>query len=193
MFGFHPLQFRLLAGIIMEMDDMATKWLYAFAHKNFWRVAAWYDFDDLIQDGQLYYYKIVARYTNHGERYRRRKHIMRLFQVSLVNHVNTLSKKKTLQTEDTFSLFLTSPDDTEDRLLERHDAIDTGPVILAGAPNHVKSALVAIVNDLRRLKMPYRRYANGTRETTNQRLCRIAGLDPQRIDLVDELKYYLTD
>ncbi len=75
----------------MEMDVGTIGWLHRYARRHFWRLPSWYDYDDLIQDGYLNWLRITQRYTDVTER----KHMMRLFQICFVNHVNNLSNWKT--------------------------------------------------------------------------------------------------
>ena len=73
------------------------------ARKEFWRVASWYEFEDLVQDGYLCYYKCRSKYRdltvkNHPSK-GDRKHMMALVRTTFSRHVHDLSKKCSINTE----------------------------------------------------------------------------------------------
>jgi hypothetical protein len=70
------------------MDMGARRWLVKTAYKNLWRVHSFYDLDDLIQDGHMMYALVVQRYPQAKDP----PHIMRLFQITFLNHIHDLSK-----------------------------------------------------------------------------------------------------
>jgi hypothetical protein len=71
------------------MDEGAQRWLVKYCYKNHWRVRQSHEVDDLIQDGQLMYYVVRDRYPIAKDP----PHIMRLFQVTFINHVHDIAKK----------------------------------------------------------------------------------------------------
>ena len=44
------------------LDEGVRGWIVKMAHKHYWRVAAWYEIEDLIQDGYLCYAKCRKSY-----------------------------------------------------------------------------------------------------------------------------------
>lgn len=165
----------------MNMDKSAVGWLYKTAHKQFWRVADWYEFDDLVQDGYLCWLKVQQRYVETGAA-TDPKHVMSLFQRSYINYIHGLASHK-LQQIDCPSV------DGELRSAEI-DGWQAVEFLMAEAPSRLKAAaggLAKLGNGRSR------RRSNGTRETTKERLCRAIGFDPEETgNLRDELRAYLT-
>jgi hypothetical protein len=165
-------------GIIMDMDETARRWMLKTVWAQFWRVADWYEIDDLIQDGLVCYWRVVRKYPDVKDK----PHIMRLFQVALTNRIHTLSKRRTQQPDAPVASMLTDGQ-TEASFLDQNE-IGEPPMVIAPAIRNIVSALEAKAEQLRK---PFRRYSDGTRETTNERLCRLTGHDPSMIDLREEL------
>jgi DNA-directed RNA polymerase specialized sigma24 family protein len=165
------------------MDMGARRWLYREAHLSRWRVAKWMDVHDLIQDGYMCWYRVIRRY----ERVPRgsSKHRMSLFKRTFQNHVHDLSKQKSRLPEVHIDDL---PPDIADHL-QFHDV----QAVYGGAPPLVKLGLTVLMapQHARSLRSQYRFRADMTRETFNERLCRLAGLDPRTIDLAGEIREYL--
>mgnify|MGYP003425315289 CR=1 FL=1 len=175
----------------LEIDHGATVWLHRYARRQFWRVSSWYDLDDLIQDGYMHYYRIAERYSDVKER----PHIMSLFKRCFVNHCHDLAKNKTRQPDANLGSFLTPTQDEShvmDTLAGSEPEAATLQTLLSQAPEPVK-AVLASFNDpekLKQLRSSYRVRLDGTRETINERLCRLAGVDPNSMDLVLVIKQH---
>lgn len=167
------------------MDAGAKGWLVQTARKNLWRVPDSYELRDLVQDGYWHWARIVHRYEVMPNRIRSRKHLMGLFKITFINHVNDLSKRKSRMVEVAF-------DDLPPAVTARMQ-YSAAQDLIGLAPPLVKLAFVAIMSDdgARRMRSAYRVYAGGARETLNERLCRLTGLDPKVFDLPDEMKRYL--
>jgi cytochrome c oxidase assembly factor CtaG len=172
----------------MNMDQGAQRWLYKFAHKNFWRICAWYDLDDLIQDGHMCWWKVIRRYPDAKDR----PHIMRLFQITFSNYVHDLAKERTSQLDAPIASILIG-EATEEKFLDQHETGDYAPTAFAHASAAVRAILKVINQSPERLRKPARRHSDGSRETTNERLCRMIGADPRSIDLIAEIKYCLSE
>lgn len=175
----------------MQMDEGARLWLFKTAHKNYWRVAPYYELDDLIQDGFVSYYKTVARYKR---RVKNRSHMMRLFQMSYVNHIHDLAKLRTRHNRVIANDLVTGDADPLNALAA-NCSDDTHQLVvfmaaLAKAPTQVKQVLLILTTHQGRMELckPYRGKAN--RETSNERLCRLTGYDPEKTDLVAAVKNY---
>jgi len=190
-----------------RIDQGARAWLLKTARENFWRVSSWYDLDDLVQDGFLCYQRTIAKYeerdyvtktgvvTKKSRRVRSRKHIMSLFQRTYINHINDLSKLRTINVVEHLAFDLVVDPAVEDiwdvMSPEGSDLMDFEKLI-GEAPKILRSLLQAIVADGSQflLAAPYRVRRCG-RETTNERLCRLIGADPAKFDLATMLKQYL--
>ena len=172
------------------MDEGARRWMLKTARANFWRVASWMEFEDLIQDGYMHYARLVARYHN----VKNRAQIMSLFKTTFNNHFHDISKKRTKQIDVPVSDVM--PDQqSADIFFELNGGSEIDLSNLMLAPQQVITALQALGADkaARILKSQYRKRLNGTRETTNERFCRIAGVNPDQFSLHSVLRTYLKD
>ena len=168
-----------------SMDRVARGWLYLTAKKNLWRVEGFCDFDDLVQEGMFCYYRIVKRYPQAVDT----KHRMRLFQIAFINHIHTLAKKRTKYRE--VSVIEADIGDLFDHMKNKMASYEEAGVMLAQAPAFVRQIIEAFDAKPEEFRKPYRRRAGG-RETTNQRVCRIAGLQySAAVNYMAELHSYL--
>lgn len=163
----------------MDQGDAGVRgWLHKTARAHFWRVAGWCEFEDLIQDGMLLYHRIVTRYPNVTEP----KHRMRLFQTAFTNHIHDLSKKRTkLETAIEFAeeqCSIQDPTVTQP---------DTSVVLATLSP--VLQSFVALMQTNPRARF---RHRIDHRETTNERICRLIGADPQQINVLQALRDHLS-
>ncbi len=170
----------------MHIDAGARGWLLATAKNNYWRIASWYDLDDLIQDGFLVWYKVVNHYA---WRPRGRAHIMALFKTAYVNHIHDLSKHRSRLHEQPISVLIDGwTMDDLDQFLPPEDGIETS---VANAPPMLQPLLRQLFEcDPRKLRSLYR-WRGSKRETTNERFCRLVGYNPSDINLVGLLYDYL--
>jgi hypothetical protein len=165
------------------MDEGARKWMFGTVRSQLWRVAHWMSFEDLAQDGLVCWYRVIRRYPRvpRGSS----KHRMALFKIVFMNHIHDLSKRRTRLPEVSF----------EDLPPSIADAINypASQDLYGAAPPLVKLGLTVLAAPAhaRSLRSSYRFRADMTRETFNERLCRLAGLDPRVIDLADEIRVYL--
>lgn len=173
------------------MDRGVERWIYLTARKNHWRVAAWYDISDLIQDGFMVYYRTLARYACDvpGERRlektaRTQREIMALFKTCYTNHIHNLATRKTRQLDFPAEFF---PDDRE----SEDAALAT---FIAEAPPFIAKLIHSLLNaDGELLRARPRRRRDGSRETTHERMCRLAGIRPSEAHAVASLlKAFLT-
>jgi DNA-directed RNA polymerase specialized sigma24 family protein len=167
-------------------------WLFKFAWNNYWRVASWYDLDDMVQDGYLVFYRVLEKYRG---KVQNRAHLMRLFQVSYANHIHNISIKRTRTPEVLFEDLAPNPEVRErimDKVLQSNDDAEMA-LVLAGAPREVRAVIAGLeAADGATLRKPYQR-RKGQRETQNERLCKLGGLDPNTVDVVLALKTYLVN
>lgn len=157
--------------------------MYGTARREHWRVSHWMDLDDLFQDGFMCWYRVIRRYERvaHGSS----KHRMALFKRVFMNHIHDLSKRRSRLPEVHFEDL---PPDVADAL--NYPATQD---LYGAAPPLVKLGLTVLMAPAhaRSLRSLYRVRVDTTRETFNERLCRLAGLDPRTIDLIGEIRYYL--
>lgn len=163
------------------MDEGAKRWLLKAARKNFWRVARWYDLDDLIQEGYEVYYETIKRYPDATDP----PHRMAMFKLLFASRVNDLANKRTRGAAEVLAWDVSSRSDPGrlesimDAIAAPSSAADAMP-LLAHAPQHVRDAVALLTSDegARRMRSRYRRAADGRRETLNERLCRLLGAAP---------------
>lgn len=179
------------------MDRSARAWLVTVAADHYWRVAHWYEFEDLLQDGHMVWWRIVFKYETEPERIRTRGHLMRLFKTAFLNHIHDLAKNKTVthvevRAEDVKPEVEGQEHDVWAKLGCSHDAGEYLRLI-AEAPSIIQPLLNAILYGppSRMLRSLYRVNRDGTRDTTNSKLCRLVGVDPESTDLATELRSYL--
>lgn len=163
------------------MDQGVRGWIFNTARENLWRVSGHIGYDDLCQDGFMFWHRICVRYPNVTET----KHRMALFKTAFTNHIHDLSKKRSR-----LELVTESDLDTPvEALLEGEDpAADPDASFIA---SQLPATIKRIVARMLEGEPPYRRYLDGTRETTNQLLCRLAGLDPDDRDIQTAVLLYL--
>jgi hypothetical protein len=163
----------------MQMDNGARVWMERTARKHFWRVCRWYDLDDLVQDGYVQWQRVCNKYPDVTNR----AHFMRLFMVTYTNHIHGLASFKKKQNDVCESDLTPNQEGEAIPLMERllSDESDYGSfmAMIKKAPEPITKllSLMATEDGRNRLAAVYRRRANGTRETTNERLCRLTGCD----------------
>jgi hypothetical protein len=191
------------------MDDGAKLWMMKYARRHFWRVSSWCDLDDLIQDGYMTYYRIVAKYcyprrryiTQHGQvmpprpkarPVKDRPHLMALFKLAFAQHIDELAKRRTAEPEMPVSQ-LTPSDNSPHGWLWDTIASESDPAQAAAlAPWRARAALDALeLAPQRVLRSHYRVRVGAEDETLNERLCKILGLNHADFDLVGALFEYL--
>lgn len=169
------------------MDRIASGWLYNTAKKNYWRVEGYCEFEDLIQDGMVCYYKVVRRYPNVVEP----KHRMRLFQIAFTNYIHTLSVKRSKQRERI--VIEHELGDLFDHMRDRIAGCEELGILLARAPIIVKKLVAAIDSKPEEFRKPYKKRRSGTREKTADRMRRLSGLQyVECTDPMQELHLFLT-
>ena len=166
------------------MDAGARNWLQKFARKHYWRVAAWVDYDDLIQDGYVEYCEVLKRYPQATEA----SHKMRLFQLCFRSRIEDLVRANTKQVDDARSDIVEvyeSPAMIVPDMSNLH-------ALLIKAPKDIKDALALMLDEKAReeLVKPFVKYDNGRRETLNDRFCRLLGLDASKTDIVSSIRMH---
>lgn len=183
------------------LDQGMERWIYSTAHRNYWRVPPWYELADLIQDGFMCYAKCVEAY---GRLRRKRKphkddrrNFMALVRTTYLRHITDLANWRTRTLEKTVSA-VRHVAETAEAWLERHAPLEHAmqdlSILVAGAPNDIKRLIQAVTGDasdaVRYLKRPLNKPGLYVRETTNEMLCRLAGNDPKKVDMVERLRHY---
>lgn len=154
----------------LGIDQGVRGFIFNQARENLWRVASFYELDDLVQDGFMCWVRIVRRYPD----VRTTKRRMPLFKTAFINHIHNLARTKSRRVElvNAASLEIGA----FEAMCEQADASadpDIGFII-----TQLPQAILAVVLRMIDGTEPYRRHIDGTRETSNERYCRIAGLPP---------------
>lgn len=157
----------------LAMDNIARKHLAHTAQKQLWRLAPWYELEDLISDGVLCWQVVVVKYKPTS-----RAHAMRLFQTAFRNHIYKLALKHSMQVQESYVEFLPELIDPDAELVAR--------VYQASEP--LRACLLAILARPQLLARPHRRYIDGRRETTNSWLSRITGISFNGVNVTQQLR-----
>jgi DNA-directed RNA polymerase specialized sigma24 family protein len=167
-------------------DEGAQRWLRNYANKNFWRVASWMDYDDLVQDGYMCYADTIRRYPNTQTR----EHTMSLFKLVFRSHIEDLVRKSRKQVLDEARSDIV---EIVDNYTYSPDNSDFNAMILK-APKVVRDAVLLFLDDstLEQLRQPYRRDDLGRRETLNDRICKLLN-KPNSLNLVALLRQHFAD
>jgi hypothetical protein len=174
-------------------DRGAERWMYNFARKNHWRVSAWLDLDDLIQEGWVAYYETRKRYPTATEP----KHIQALFYLVFRSKIENLVRAKTKQIDapslDDYvadGIFQTGV--VRSAHFEEKDSPESR-MLLMKMPKEIRAVIALFDNSQHREEMqrPLDRYPDGRRETLNDRFCKLLGLDSNIIDVIGMTREYL--
>lgn len=171
-------------------DEGVTGWIYNQAKKHYWRVSSWYDYEDLVQDGILWFFICRDTYPEVANL----EHFMALFKRCYSNHITDLAYHRTRLTETPVSTIIDEAHESAflDGILGKEYPVAELLSQLVHAPREIKQVFELLLTDtgLAKLAEPYQR-VDGIRETTNERLCRFLGYDPDRIDVLGRVRAYL--
>ena len=175
------------------LDKGMRGWLVTMARKNYWRVAAWMDLDDLIAEGFLAYAICRAKYD---DRVANKRHFMALVQITFINQITDLANDRTAQPEIAASQ-LGNPDDPEgdpfESWLGGMDGDQELCALLSTAPIEIRRLLQLAGSpewaDI--MSKPLRRRPGGGRETIYERLSRLVGLPEGGLDIQERVRRLL--
>lgn len=153
-------------------------WIVNTARRNLWRVYGWYDLDDLIQDGFICYCMCLERYSHVKEK----RHLMALVKVTYINHIHRLARKKRKRPE----ILVPADSPVFDGLVPEDASFIT---LLGQLPEELRQLIDILLKDA--CKLPRLVGVDGVRETTNQYLCRLVGLDATVVDLLSVFREHL--
>lgn len=178
------------------MDEGARLWLAKTVRKHYWRVSSFYDPDDLIQEGYEVYFYVRRRYPAATEP----RHIMALFKRVFMCRITDLANKRTRSVPEVHAEDLRSPTSevaTIFDLIPAEADISAALVNFIGAPQYVLDALALFATPEGRARlrskerhMPRCGRRAVRRETLNDRLLSLLGLDPE-VDVVGPLRALL--
>ena len=179
-------------GLIIKMSKMKADPLLDagmrglivnMATRNYWRVCAWYDLEDLIQDGYLCYTRVRRRYPKVKEV----RHLTALFKTTFSRHIIDLANDKREQQEVCVSQIAADDSDGTaelETMLGFCEGEQTAMVLLRSMPAELRQLWRFLRSQDGRDKLCQPRLkVGGVRETTNEHLCRLLGLDPEVVNL----------
>ena len=163
-------------------------WTVKAAVRAEWRVAPELEADDLLQEGFLLFAKCRDYYTTGvGRQVVDAQHFMSLYMASFNNLVNTLATKRSRRK-------LVTLDFEEDSFVDaRADMFGEADIrlLLEDAPTQrVRKAVKRLLADPDNRPVMFQ-WSTGKRETTNEYLCRLAGVLPEKNDLAGKIRQWL--
>lgn len=156
-----------------EWEGSIEGWTVNFIESNIWRVERIVGFDDLLQEGVLLFLKCKKMYGH----VTKPQHFMSLYQKSFRNRVHHLSN---MQSE--FVVYEENDDDPKrysfsDVVVSPVDIEEAFKVVAIDAPRDVQKLITLAVSDAAYLlRTPMWTSETGRRETTDEYLCRLAGI-----------------
>ncbi len=198
------------------LDAGMKNFLVHMSRKELWRVASWYEFEDLLQDGYLCYYKCrnsdrykVLTSKNHPAK-SDRKWMMSLVRTTFENYIHDLARRYAMVTETAVSqlgLEDSELDDVWGIIAPSQPEEATLASMLASAPEEISRLMILLASDSAEalgfyrsrtyvselyggLTPRVRRGRRRLRETTNEYYCRLLGLDPRECNLLNRVREY---
>lgn len=167
-------------------------WIHNHAAKNFWRVAEWYELDDLISDGMMLAYKCRERYGEPGVDLDP-PHFMALVKSSFHNHIGDMLRRSRGVDDSTKIADLEAGRSEAD--IVDHLGCDAGSQDLAMLVHDLPDYLRRVVefylsDDPRRLWSALRSRLGGANESLSERLHKLTGF-PEDLDFETELRSFL--
>jgi len=177
-------------------------WIYNHSRKHYWRVAAWYELEDLIQDGlmiaykcQQYYGKPVDPVPGKVSRVRFGEvdsaHFMSLVQSAFRNHIGQLIRKKRAVDDTMTKIDDLSVVDTSRLNKRTEENLTDFYMMISQMPDHLRKAIVMHFTDegaasLRKLRVRL----HTPDDTLTDRLRQLFDW-PEGIDFETELRAWL--
>ena len=162
-----------------DMGQVTRKWMIKTARKNLWRMSHWYDLDELIADGMLCWQIVESKYPKTNK-----PHRDSLFRTTFTNHIHRLANKKSIMVAET------AVDHPEALSNQECQEAELRRFILENATPMLRHCLAAILDKPELLAQAHIKHGKH-RETTNEYLCRLAGINPGTHDLGGELRHLL--
>jgi len=170
---------RVLPSFTPRWEGPIEGWTVNYTRRNLWRVIPLHDFEDLVQDGFFRFLVCVERYPEVVDP----PHFMRLYQRAFTNHIHDLADARGRSGT-------VAADVNLDLIPDSHAASDFAEVEmrlkLEGAP----APLLQLLASLRELPDDLLEFArdraSGARETTEERLQRLARCSAPMRELVAE-------
>lgn len=161
------------------IDESLKKWIMKTARRNLWRVARWYEIEDLVGDGMMIAAKISRQYAPANQR-----HYMALVMTAYNNHVESLARKRR-RGDDVLAADMAPTGVDFDWWLSAlmgHAHSDAAlSRLLSKARFPVDEVISLFLTD--RGVAELRRRPQRPRETPNRYICRLLGVDHDEYDV----------
>lgn len=195
------LDYRALAKLSLQLNRRRVRlvkhewspaiqgWTVKYLRANYWRVdTTLYDFEDLLQEARMVYYKVVWKYPLVTEP----KHMMALYKRSLSNYICDLSRYKQRKDNCHQQLPVDALDLADALSEDNHEGYLN--LLLDEAPEELKLILEAFGDQsfLEELRKSTKRRTLEPRENLNQQLRRILKIEGS-FDFVGTLKTLLSN
>jgi hypothetical protein len=179
------------------LDSGLEKWLYKTARKNYWRVAAYYELEDLVADGYLVYAECAQRYR---DKVTEKRHFMALFRTCYLNHITDLANRRARDFRAQGSEL------TPDQMWVSESAFEESEQFGDLLPPTLPDAEIAVLLSQAQgplqlvIKLFYtdagiellREVPQKPRESTNSYLCRLLGIDAKENDLYESFRSFVS-
>ena len=171
------------------MDEASRRWIFKYTNKNYRRVANWIEYEDLIQEGYVAYYEVRRWYPSATQP----AHIQSLLQLVFRSRIEDIIRKALRKGRPPTTDTLDVVRDAEPASLVEADTSGL-QLLLIQAPKIIKDALEVLTNPATQdaLDKPFGRTNNGRKETLNDRLCALLGVDSKNNDVVKQTRMYFS-
>src|ERR1043166_3474936 len=151
------------------MDEGLKRWIHSTDRQNLWKVGAWYDLDDLVQDGYMVYCKCLKNFKK-GDNPENEEpaRFMAYFKFAFMNHLRDLANSRTRTLDNSFSDVSTERDEEVAALeIPFHEEASLH-MALVQAPKEIVEVLSVLVQDAKdagsylRTRLRKRKTANGS-------------------------------
>jgi DNA-directed RNA polymerase specialized sigma24 family protein len=173
------------------LDAGMRGWIKKTAYRHHWRVASYIDFEDLVQEGYLQFCRVRDRYGGDLDR----RHFMSLLQRTYLNRITDMARERTrLHEVPVSALAVEKPHDTFEHLCGEASDATLLAALFVRAPEELRMLIATALSETgqRVLDATPFLWRDGERETSNERLCRILGLDPKKHNLATMLRDYIS-
>lgn len=171
-----------------ELNNSVIGWIYNESYRSLWKVARWYDFEDLVQDGLMIAIKCRQRYGDVDL-----PHFTALVKTSFKNHISSLQHRNNCNGIEYHIAELAdikhlSETQALDKICDPELPQQEIACTLGELPEPIKTVLRLFLSkeNLRRLRLPLRATLNDE-DTPAKRLKRLAGW-PEEQDFESELQ-----
>ena len=140
----------------ITLDAGIKGFIYKTAKRNYWRVSAWYEFDDLVQDGYLCYAKCLSRF-NFKSSYEpedapsneEMRKFMCFLSAAFSNHITDLANERTVTPELALASFSEEQAEAIELTVASEDTLSDANLqtLLMKAPIEIAEMLKALLID----------------------------------------------